>query len=112
MNASSHSSELPRLQRKARIYGKECVRPVTDVTNLYTPDQLTGRLRELIGEIDEILGGESGLARFGIDFSELATTKLNVDEANLPMQRVGRKFALCGNHSNSEELKVLYEKDI
>ena len=94
VNLTTHRDELPRLRHKAKIIGKECIISPAEVVNKFSPEQLGARLQTHIDEINSILGNEeNGVLRFGMDVNALATKRVDVELAMLPMQRVGSKFS-------------------
>ena len=92
LNATGHQSEMPRLRKKAKIYGKECTRPVEEVLNQFSVEVLAARLIQIVSEINEILGSnDKGVAKYGLDVNALVTKKLKFAEIAVPMFRVGSK---------------------
>ena len=93
VNATSHASELPRLQRKAKVHGKECVRSISDFFKLYKADELADRLKNHVDQINEVLEGELGVAKYGLDMSKIRTINVDYDPRS-SMQRVGGEARL------------------
>lgn len=86
--SSDHLNEMPRLQKKTRIVGKECIISPRVILEQFTIEELNARLEELIDEMNKILNNtETGVAKFSIDFNSLFTQDLSIEKVRLPETR-------------------------
>ncbi|CAK8696841.1 unnamed protein product [Clavelina lepadiformis] len=87
-NHTTHESDYERVKRKAKINGKECIRPIAEVVNAYPKEVIVERIGELLGQLSKIME-EADVQNFGSDTAELITASLdNVQDFNAPLIRV------------------------
>ncbi|XP_076817288.1 uncharacterized protein LOC143462866 [Clavelina lepadiformis] len=55
MNHTSHENDVENLKRKAKITGKECIRPIVEVLNAHPKDAVAARIVELLNKLNTIM---------------------------------------------------------
>ncbi|CAK8696838.1 unnamed protein product [Clavelina lepadiformis] len=55
MRYTTHENDVINLRRKAKIEGKECIRPITEVLNAHPKDAVADRIVELINKLNAIM---------------------------------------------------------
>ena len=89
---TTHETNLQRVKRKAKISGKECIRPVTDVLDAYPKDQLENRIAELLAELNEVMEG-ADLKKYGVESNEtLKATLSSAKNLNVPITRAAGQW--------------------
>ncbi|XP_076817278.1 uncharacterized protein LOC143462851 isoform X2 [Clavelina lepadiformis] len=55
MRYTTHENDVINLRRKAKIEGKECIRPIAEVLNAHPKDAVADRIVELINKLNTIM---------------------------------------------------------
>ncbi|CAK8696839.1 unnamed protein product [Clavelina lepadiformis] len=89
MRYTTHENDVLNLRRKAKIEGKECIRPIAEVLNAHPKDAVADRIVELINKLNTIMENADveKYQKVLPNASEILQFSAEVEVSSLPLAR-------------------------